>query len=218
MAREIGRSAVLLAEVFPGCWGGTSTLDPVALLAASPGSAGLEPTTLDEMLTGMVHDGATVLQGGAGGLREVLATLAATRGRAEQDGPPPLMFFPFCQPRRPDVVVPEMTSEPACHFETPEWHAQAHAVPHRRVWEEAERTEFEQVASDEHVRGYRGRGLQQRGTNIVSAEWVYTLKVDEVGHVWRAKALFLGRRVAQVGSPNMRVWTCSETPRSPVLL
>ena len=80
-------------------------------------------------------------------------------------------------------------------METPETYVQAHTGPHSDIWTEVEGKE---------LRGLNATGTfeaagseQQRGTNVVSAKWVYSWKVNELGRVVRAKTRLVARGFAQ---------------------
>ena len=179
--------------------GGTSLVGPGALPAASPAPPGPPPTS-EEMWAGMVHGG------GAGGRWQgQRVTPAVTTSRAKRDGLRSGMFALMATQKDiarsiaelspPDVVEQELPSELACDLETPETYVQAHAGPHSGIWTEAEGKE---------LRSLNGTGTfeaagseQQRGTNMVSAKWVYSWKVNELGHVVRAKARLVARGFAQ---------------------
>ena len=172
--------------------GGTSPVGPGALSATSPAPPGPPD---------MVH------YGDAGGRWQgQRVTPAVTRSQAKRDGLWPGMFAlmttqdditrSIAELSPPDVVEQELPSELACNMETPETYVQAHTGPHSDIWMEAE---------DIELRGLNATGTfeaagskHQRGTNVVSAKWVYSLKVNELGHVVRAKAGLVTRGFAQL--------------------
>ena len=95
----------------------------------------------------------------------------------------------------PDVVKQELPSELACDLETRETYVQAHAGSHSGIWTEVEGKEL-RVLNATDTSEAAGRELQ-RGANVVSAKWVYSWKVNELGHVVRAEARLVALRFAQ---------------------
>ena len=80
-------------------------------------------------------------------------------------------------------------------METPETYVQAHTGLYSGIWTE---TEGKELKGLNPTGTFEAAGSeQQRGTNVVSAKWVYSWKVNELGHVVRAKAWLVARGFAQ---------------------
>ena len=95
----------------------------------------------------------------------------------------------------PHSDSPELPTFPACDLETPNTHAQAHAGPHSKIWRAVEDKDFgglRAVGTFEEL-----GGIQQRGINIISANWVYSWKSDEFGNVVPANARLIVRSFSQ---------------------